>query len=127
MVQHADGHHDRRHAALATLVAGIGLYEWSHAQSRNARRDRLADGASATRAVRWMVLRQVGAIAVVGGDRLGLALLIGRAARSLLFGLEFHDASVLAASLAALMFVAVAAGCWPAAPRVDPMRALKYE
>ena len=119
-------------AALATLVAGIGLYgvvAYAVAQRTSEIGLRMALGATRAR-VRWMVLRQVGAIAAVGGGiGLGLALLIGRAARSLLFGLEFHDAWVLAASLAALMLVAVAAGLVPAsrAARVDPMRALKYE
>ena len=65
---------------------------------------------------------------MVGGTLgLALAILIGRAAQTLLFGLQFHDPVVLALSIVVLILVAVAAGFVPAnrAARVDPMRALK--
>jgi ABC-type antimicrobial peptide transport system permease subunit len=85
----------------------------------------------ATRArIRWMVLRQMGPIAVVGGT-VGLVsgIALGRAAQALLFGLQFHDVAVLASATAVLMLVVSAAGFVPAnrAARVDPMRALKHE
>ena len=120
------------YAALATLVAAIGLYgmlTYAVAQRTPEIGLRMALGATPAR-VRWMVLRQVGAIAIVGGAvGLASAILLGRAAQALLFGVQFHDPVVLASSLVVLMFVALAAGFVPAdrAARVDPMRALKYE
>ena len=65
---------------------------------------------------------------MVGGTLgLAFAILVGRAAQALLFGLQFHDPVVLASSIVVLMLVALAAGFVPAdrAARVDPMRALK--
>jgi putative ABC transport system permease protein len=119
-------------AALATLVAAIGLYgvlAYTVAQRTPEIGLRMALGATRAR-VRWMVLRQVGLITAVGGV-LGLAsaMLVGRAAQALLFGLGFYDSAVLASSVVVLMLVALAAGFVPAnrAARVDPMRALKYE
>ena len=120
------------YAALATLVAAIGLYgmlTYAVAQRTPEIGLRMALGATPAR-VRWIVLRQVGAIAIVGGAvGLASAILLGRAAQALLFGVQFHDPVVLASSLVVLMFVALAAGFVPAdrAARVDPMRALKYE
>ncbi len=120
------------YAALATLVAAIGLYgmlTYAVAQRTPEIGLRMALGATPGH-VRWMVLRQVGVVAMVGGTiGLASATLLGRAAQALLFGLQFHDPAVLASSLLVLMVVALAAGFVPAgrAARVDPMRALKYE
>jgi predicted permease len=119
-------------AILATLVAAIGLYgvlAYTVAQRTPEIGLRMALGATRTR-VGWMVLRQVGVITVIGGA-LGLAcaMLVGRAAQVLLFGLQFHVPVVLASSIVVLMLVALAAGYVPAhrAARIDPMRALKCE
>jgi predicted permease len=120
------------YATLATLVAAIGLYgmlTYAVAQRTPEIGLRMALGATPAR-VRWMVLRQVALIAIVGGTiGLAFATLVARAAQALLFGLQFHDSVVLASSLVGLMLVALAAGFMPAdrAARVDPMRALKYE
>ena len=119
-------------AVLATLVAGIGLYgvvAYGVAQRTSEIGLRIALGATRS-GVRWMVLRQVGVITGVGGVLgLGVALALGRAARTLLFELQFYDAAVLSAAVITLMLVALAAGLVPAAraARIDPMRALKYE
>jgi len=119
-------------ATLATLVATIGLYgllAFAVAQRTSEIGLRMALGATRAR-VRWMVLRQVGVITIVGGTLgLAFALLVGRAAQALLFGLQFHDPVVLASSIVVLMLLALASGFLPAhrAARVDPMRALKYE
>jgi ABC-type antimicrobial peptide transport system permease subunit len=77
-----------------------------------------------------MVLGQVGRMTLVGGV-IGVAgaLALGRAARSLLFGLEGHDPAVVAAAAALVAAVALGAGYLPArrASRVEPTQALRYE
>ena len=119
-------------AALALLVAAVGLYgvlAYTVAQRTPEIGLRIALGATRAR-IRWMVLSQLGTIAVAGGT-LGLAsaMIIGRAARALLFGLQFHDAGVLASAGGVLTIVALAAGLVPAdrAARIDPLRALKQD
>ena len=119
-------------AVLATLVAAIGLYgmmAYTVAQRTPEIGLRMALGA--TRAnVRWMILRQVLVVVIIGGTiGLASAMVLGRAAQTLLFELQFHDPLVLAGSIVVLILVALAAGVVPAAraARVDPMAALKYE
>jgi ABC-type antimicrobial peptide transport system permease subunit len=105
-----------------------GMFAYAVAQRTPEIDLRMALGA--TRAgVRWMILRQVLVVAIVGGATgLASAILLGRAAQALLFELQFHDPVVLASSIVALTLVAVAVGLVPAdrAARIDPMSALKY-
>jgi predicted permease len=119
-------------AALAMLVAAVGLYgvlAYTVAQRTPEIGLRMALGATRGR-VRCMVFGQVGWITGIGGT-IGLAgaILIGRAAQTLLFGLEFHDTAVLVAATLLLLLVVAAAAFVPAdrAARVDPLCALKYE
>ena len=77
-----------------------------------------------------MVLGQVGWMTLVGGlVGLGLAILVGWAATSLLYEIKGYDPTVLVLSVIALCVVALSAGLIPAirASRIDPMRALRYE
>jgi putative ABC transport system permease protein len=119
-------------AGLATLLAAIGLYgvlAYTVAQRTREFGLRMALGADPRR-VRRLVLRQVGWMTVIGGAAgLGLAVLIGSLARSLLFEMQAYDPAVLAVSTGALVAVALTAGVIPAvrASRIDPMRALRYE
>jgi ABC-type antimicrobial peptide transport system permease subunit len=119
-------------AVLATLLAAVGLYgvlAYSVAQRTREIGVRMALGADA-RNVRVMVLRQVSVMMLVGGV-IGLvgALGLGRAASSLLYGMQGADPVVFALALAALMLVALGAGYVPArrASEVDPVQALRYE
>lgn len=119
-------------ALLATLLAAVGLYgvlAYSVAQRTREVGVRMALGADARR-VQVMVLRQVGVITVVGAlvGALG-AYGLGRAARSLLFGLEGHDPFVFILAMVLLGAVSLGAGWVPAlrASRTEPMRALRYD
>ncbi|MDZ4862658.1 MAG: FtsX-like permease family protein [Gemmatimonadota bacterium] len=119
-------------ALLATLLAGVGLYgvlAYTVAQRTREIGVRMALGADA-RQVRLLVLRQVSGMMMIGG-LLGVAaaLGLGRAASSLLYGLEGHDPVVFTLAVLVLMLVALSAAYIPArrASRVDPIQALRYE
>jgi predicted permease len=119
-------------ATLATLLAAIGLYgvlAYTIAQRTREIGLRSALGAAPAR-LRAMVLNQVGRMTLTGGV-IGLlaAVALGRAAQSLLFGLEGFEPGVLASAAAALSLVAFGAGYLPArrAARVHPMEALRNQ
>jgi predicted permease len=119
-------------AALATLLAAVGLYgvlAYTVAQRTREIGVRMALGADASR-VRVMVLRQVGRMTIVGGA-IGItaALLLEKFARSLLYGLDGHDPMVVVGSAVVLAIVALGAGYLPArrASKIHPMQALRYE
>ena len=119
-------------ALLATLLAAVGLYgvlAYSVSQRTREIGVRMALGADGGR-VQRMVLRQVGVMVVVGTviGALG-AFAVGRAAQSLLFGLQGHDAQVFVSAVLLLAAVAFGAGWLPArrASRTQPMMALRYD
>jgi len=119
-------------AALATLLAAVGLYgvlAYTVALRTREIGLRMALGAAPER-VRRMVLRQMGVMTAIGAaGGLGLAALAGRGAQSLLFELKGFDPVVFALSAGLLALIAIGAGFVPAlrASRVDPMTALRYE
>jgi predicted permease len=119
-------------ALLATVLAGLGLYgvlAYSVAQRSREIALRVALGAPTDR-IRRMVLRQVTWMAVTGIVLGGAAAaVVGRAAQSLLFGVEPGDPLMLVAAVAVLTIVTLGAAYLPArrASRVDPMSVLRYE
>jgi predicted permease len=119
-------------AALATLLAAIGLYgvlAYNVTQRTRELGLRLALGATPG-TLRGMVLKQVGVMALVGGMMgLAAAVGIGRVAEALLFGLSGYDPPVLLAAVAVLSAVVLAASYLPArrASNIAPMEALRYE
>ena len=119
-------------AALATLLAAIGLYgvlSYSVAQRTREIGVRMALGADTGR-VRRLVLRQVAGMTLTGGAiGIAAAVAIGRAASSLLFELHAFSPIVTVVAAAFLAGVALFAGYLPArkASRIDPIRALRYE
>src|SRR5690606_31436193 len=119
-------------AALATVLAGLGLYgvlAYTVAQRSREIGLRFALGAPASR-IRAMVLRQVMAIAAVGTLAGGIgAVLLGRAAESLLFGVDAAEPVALFTAAALLTAVVLGAAYVPArrASSIDPIAALRYE
>ena len=119
-------------AALATLLAAIGLYAvlaYGVAQRLREFGIRIALGAQ-RRDVRWLVLAQVTRISLIGGV-IGAALAfgLGRLSQALLFGVEGYDAAVIGGATLLVLIVALAAGGLPArrATRVNPIDALRME
>jgi predicted permease len=118
--------------ALATLLAGIGLYgilAFTTAQRTREIGIRMALGAKRGSVVR-LILREV---LILAGCAIGvtvpLAILATRAIRSQLFGVSIADPQVYAAGVLLIAVVAVLAGFLPSrrAASVDPARALRTE
>jgi putative ABC transport system permease protein len=117
---------------LAVLLAAVGLYgviSYTVAQRTNEIGIRMALGAQRTSVVR-LVLGEVAiliGIGVVAG--VGLTLAGGKAATSLLYGLQPRDPVTLVTAAILLAAIGFAASFVPThrATRVDPMVALRYE
>ncbi len=117
---------------LAIFLSAIGIYGlMSYVVSRRTNEIgiRMALGAERMH-VRWLVLREV-LVLVVIGIAIGVpaALLSSRLVASMLFGLRATDSASLLAAVAVMLVIAALAGYLPArrASRVDPMVALRYE
>jgi ABC-type antimicrobial peptide transport system permease subunit len=117
---------------LAALLATVGLYgvmSYMVARRTNEIGIRMALGADRVN-VLSMVLKEAGILLAIG-LALGtvLALLAGRSASAMLFGLQPHDPLTLVIAMSVLAAVAVAASYLPAwrASRLDPMVALREE
>ena len=119
-------------AAIATLLAGLGIYgvlAYGVAQRRREIGIRMALGAQAGD-VRRLVVTQAALLGVAGlAAGVAAALVLTRALSSLLFGVTAYDPSTFGAVSALLMAVVAAAAYLPArrATRVDPMIALRAD
>jgi ABC-type antimicrobial peptide transport system permease subunit len=119
-------------AALATLLAAVGLYgvlAYTVAQRTREIGVRMALGAD-DRRIRAMVLRQVGRMTLVGGVMgVAAAFALGRLVQSLLFGMTGNDPMVIGAASLLLAAVVLCAGYVPArrASRLNPVVALRSE
>jgi putative ABC transport system permease protein len=117
---------------FAALLAAVGIYGVvSYAVSRRTREIgvRIALGAGPVQVTR-LVARRVGMVVVVGLVLgIGAALVVGRAAEGLLFGVSPRDpATFVAVALGFSAIAAVAAfGPTRRALRIDPARALRDE
>ena len=119
-------------AALAALLAGIGLYAvLAYSVSQRVREIgiRMALGARAGD-VRLMVLAQSSRITLVA-TVVGVALAVGlgRLGEAMLFGVTALDARAQAGAAGLMLAVALLAGVLPArrAAAVDPVEALRAE
>jgi ABC-type antimicrobial peptide transport system permease subunit len=116
-------------AAVLVVVGLYGVLSYFVAQRRNEIGVRIALGAG-RRQVVALVLRDTGAM-LFAGLVLGtaLALVAGRAATAMLFGLKPYDLATLAFAVLLLTAIAALASLVPAmrASRLDPVAALRAE
>lgn len=119
-------------AAIAVALAVVGLYGvLAYAVARRGRElaVRMAVGADAGR-LRAMVVRDGLAVASVGvAIGVGGAIVASRALERLLYQVQPHDPTTLAATAILLLAIAIAASLLPArrAAAVDPVIALRQE
>ncbi len=118
--------------ALATTLAGIGLYGLlSYAVTRRTREIgiRMALGAGQVSVLR-LVLREIATLTGLGiGIAAPLSFALSKLARSMLFQVAPDSPGAVIAASAVLAFTALAAASLPAlrAMKVDPLRALRNE
>ena len=119
-------------AALATLLAAVGLYgvlAYNVARRTREIGIRMALGASAGH-VRGLVVRDVLLMLGIGGlVGLSAAAAVGKLVESVLYGMRPWDPLVYTGATVVLGLIALAAAYVPArrATAVDPMTALRYE
>ena len=117
---------------LALLLACVGIYgvmAYNVAQRTNEIGIRLALGARPAQ-LRGMILRESAGVSLVGivaGS--GAALVLTRAVKSMLYGIQPHDPVTFSAGILVLLAVALASSWIPArrAASVQPMEALRHE
>jgi predicted permease len=118
--------------ALAAVLAMIGLYgvvSYMVTRRRNEIGIRLALGAARAQVVS-MVMREAALLLLIGIPiGAALAILAGRGAGTLLFGLKSYDPLTFAIAAALLILIAAVSSFLPArrAAKLDPMAALRDE
>ncbi len=117
---------------LAVFLSCIGIYglmSYIVSQRTNEIGIRMALGAAQSN-VRWLVLREI-AVMVLMGIAIGVPATLagGRLVTHMLFGLQDRDPLSISVAVGLLLLVGFIAGYFPArrASRVDPMVALRYE
>jgi predicted permease len=119
-------------AALALIIAGVGLYgsvAFNVARRTTEIGIRCALGASAGR-ILWMILRDVCVLTAVGlAIGIPLALMGSKYVKVFLYGIRPDDPWAIAASVAILVAAGLLAGFVPAsrAARIDPLSAIRCE
>ncbi len=117
---------------LALILASVGIYgvmAYAVARRTNEIGVRMALGAQRGQ-ILAMILREAAVLAAIGiGIGIFASLGLTRYIRSMLYGLKPSDPLTLCGAVLLLLFVALAAGGWPArkASRLDPMVALRHE
>jgi putative ABC transport system permease protein len=119
-------------AASALVLAAVGLYgtvAYTVSQATQEIGIRKALGAQARDLLRQVLMGGVRLAAMGLGIGVVMALLMGRAIGSFLFGVESYDPTVLFTVAILLLAVATVATLVPAwrASRIDPMVALRHE
>jgi len=119
-------------AALATLLAGVGLYAMlTYSVARRVREMGIRIALGARRGdVQRLIFTHVGHIVVAGGAvGVALAIGLGQLGKSLLFGLSGAEPAIVGTATIVVVAVAVLAGLGPArrASLVNPVDALKAE
>ena len=118
--------------AISLLLAMLGLYgvmTYSITQRTHEIGIRMAIGARESQVLR-LVLREGMRLCLIGtATGIVLALMLGRLAASLLFGISSHDFATCLGAAAVLMLFALLATWLPArrASRIDPIQALRWE
>jgi len=119
-------------AAIALLIAGIGVYAvlaYSVTQRRQEIGLRIALGAQPKSVLR-LVVKEGMKVGLVGiGIGLAAALAAARVLSNIVYGLPVHDPATFASVAAALTVIALGACYVPArrAAKVNPLVALRYE
>jgi putative ABC transport system permease protein len=119
-------------AGSALLVASLGIYgivSYSVARRRNEIGIRMALGAQRSQLLGLVVRQGMAPVALGLAGGIAAAILVGRAIRGLLFGVQPADPATMAAVAVILLAVGFAACLIPAgrAARTDPVSALRIE
>jgi putative ABC transport system permease protein len=119
-------------ATLALLIASIGIYgvlAYSVSQRTQEIGVRMALGATPKGVLRMTLLEGARVAAIGMGCGLVVAIALGQAVSSLVFGVNVRDVGTFALVIATLAVVTLAACVIPAlrASRVSPLVALRYE
>jgi putative ABC transport system permease protein len=119
-------------ATLALLIASIGIYgvlAYSVSQRTQEIGVRMALGATPKGVLRMTLLEGARVAAIGMGCGLVVAIALGQAVSSLVFGVNVRDVGTFALVIATLAVVTLAACAIPAlrASRVSPLVALRYE
>ena len=119
-------------AASALLVASLGIYgvvAYSVARRRNEIGIRMALGAQRSQLLGLMIRQGMAPVAVGLAAGVAAALLLGRAIRGLLFGIQPADPLTISAVIVVLLLVGAVACLIPArrAAGRDAVAALRFE